>query len=148
MIWVFLGGGGFAAKTRLTGYWISLDFLGFSRPNRVFSMGYARFSPTKVSRGLFPQGRGANGRPRAWACGSAGLFMRGNISCFWFSARDCRPDLSRFGRLNPEAARSAAWRLKAGSRMRGPHPQPSPVPRRSPDEVRDQVRGRDERRGG
>jgi hypothetical protein len=31
-------------KTRLFDRWISLDFLGFSRPNRDFSMGYAGFS--------------------------------------------------------------------------------------------------------
>jgi hypothetical protein len=30
----------------------SLDFLGFSRPNRAFSMGYARFSLKEISRAL------------------------------------------------------------------------------------------------
>jgi hypothetical protein len=39
-VWVFLVGGRFAAKTLINGYWISLDFLGFSRPNRDLSMGY------------------------------------------------------------------------------------------------------------
>ncbi|HEV7478689.1 MAG TPA: hypothetical protein VGO05_00195, partial [Roseiarcus sp.] len=33
----------FAMETTFLGYWISLDFLGFSRPNRAFSMGYAEF---------------------------------------------------------------------------------------------------------
>jgi hypothetical protein len=37
----FLGPGRFAAKTPIASYWISLDFLGFSRPNRDLSMGYA-----------------------------------------------------------------------------------------------------------
>jgi hypothetical protein len=32
-IWVFLGGRHFAAKTFMLRYWISLDFLGFSRPD-------------------------------------------------------------------------------------------------------------------
>jgi hypothetical protein len=40
-VWVFLAPGRFAAKTRAHEGWISLDFLGFSRPNRDFSMGYA-----------------------------------------------------------------------------------------------------------
>ena len=39
-IWVSLACRRFAAKTPDFGGWISLDFLGFSRPNRDFSMGY------------------------------------------------------------------------------------------------------------
>jgi hypothetical protein len=35
-----LGRRRFAAKPKDYGYWISLDFLGFSRANRDFSMGY------------------------------------------------------------------------------------------------------------
>jgi hypothetical protein len=56
-IWVFLDHRGFAPngpKTRLGFPWISLDFLGFSRPNRDFSMGYAGFSAKKISRALLP----------------------------------------------------------------------------------------------
>jgi hypothetical protein len=40
-VWVFLAPGRFAAKARADERWILLDFLGFSRPNRDFSMGYA-----------------------------------------------------------------------------------------------------------
>ena len=36
----FLGPSWFAAKTRIYGYWIILDFFGFSRQNRDLSMGY------------------------------------------------------------------------------------------------------------
>jgi hypothetical protein len=43
-VWVFLGPGGLAAKTLDYNSWKRLDFLGFSRPNLVFSMGYAGFS--------------------------------------------------------------------------------------------------------
>jgi hypothetical protein len=43
-IWVFSGRGRLAVKTPIYDYWIFLDFLGFSRPNRDFSMGYAGFS--------------------------------------------------------------------------------------------------------
>jgi hypothetical protein len=42
----------FAAKTPFIGYWISLDFLGFSRPKRDLSMGYARFSLENFSQRL------------------------------------------------------------------------------------------------
>ncbi|HEY6518817.1 MAG TPA: hypothetical protein VIZ19_05545, partial [Roseiarcus sp.] len=41
LVWVFLGSGCFAAKTADYEGWISLDFLGFSRPNLDLSMGYA-----------------------------------------------------------------------------------------------------------
>ena len=40
-VWIFLGCGRSAAKSPGSGGWISLDFLGFSRPNRDLSMGYA-----------------------------------------------------------------------------------------------------------
>jgi hypothetical protein len=40
-IWVFLARRRFAAKTLGFGGWKSLDFLGFSRANLDFSMGYA-----------------------------------------------------------------------------------------------------------
>jgi hypothetical protein len=40
-VWVFLVRRGFGSKTPLKAYWNSLDFLGFSRPNRDFSMGCA-----------------------------------------------------------------------------------------------------------
>jgi hypothetical protein len=39
--WVFLAGRRFTAKTVVYEGWIVLDFLGFSRPNRDLSMGYA-----------------------------------------------------------------------------------------------------------
>jgi hypothetical protein len=35
-----LAHGLFAAKTPISSYWISLDFLGFSRPNLDLSVGY------------------------------------------------------------------------------------------------------------
>jgi hypothetical protein len=36
----FLGGSRFGREIPDSDYWISLDFLGFSRPNLDFSMGY------------------------------------------------------------------------------------------------------------
>jgi hypothetical protein len=53
-VWVFLGSGRLAAKTLLYEGWKGLDFLGFSRPNRAFSMGYAGFSLKEISRALLP----------------------------------------------------------------------------------------------
>jgi hypothetical protein len=40
-VWVFLAPGRFAAKTPADECWIVLDFLGFARPKRDFSMSYA-----------------------------------------------------------------------------------------------------------
>jgi hypothetical protein len=48
-----LGSGRFAAKTPNYERWISLDFLGFSRPDRDLSMSYEDFSREKNSRALF-----------------------------------------------------------------------------------------------
>jgi hypothetical protein len=52
-VWVFLDGGRFAAKGGDNARWILLDFLGFSRPNRDFSMGYCGLART-VFRGALP----------------------------------------------------------------------------------------------
>jgi hypothetical protein len=55
--------------------WISLDFLGFSRPNRDFSMGYAD-EAGNVFRSPFSALVEAMEREHAvWTCGRAGLFM-------------------------------------------------------------------------
>ena len=43
-VWVFLGPPHFGAETSVYEGWISLDFLGFSRPNPDLSMGCAGFS--------------------------------------------------------------------------------------------------------
>jgi hypothetical protein len=52
-IWFSLASGRFAAKPPDNAYWISLDFLGFSRPNQDLSMGYKDFS-RKVFSWPFP----------------------------------------------------------------------------------------------
>jgi hypothetical protein len=44
-----------------------LDFLGFSRPNRDFSMGYADFSAKNFSSRFFRRhGSAGTGAPRGW----------------------------------------------------------------------------------
>ena len=44
VIWVFLARSRFPAESAFGAYWIFLDFLGFSRPNRDLSMSYTGFS--------------------------------------------------------------------------------------------------------
>jgi hypothetical protein len=48
----FLAASPFGRKSPDLEHWIFLDFLGFSRPNRDFSMGYAGFSRDEISRAL------------------------------------------------------------------------------------------------
>jgi hypothetical protein len=71
----FLGAACLSTKTKDFRYWISLDFLGFSRPKRDLSMGCAGFSrKEKIAR--FP--RRSSRRDESRACGDgalAGLFM-------------------------------------------------------------------------
>jgi hypothetical protein len=75
-VWVFLGSGGLAAKTLVYGGWKGLDFLGFSRQNRAFSMGYAGFSLKEISRALFAATpKPWNGSPRFWPAERDGLVM-------------------------------------------------------------------------
>jgi hypothetical protein len=64
IVWDFLDRDCFAAKPLDYAYWIFLDFLGFSRPNRDFSMGCAAFCQTKISRALLPLGRRRRDRRR------------------------------------------------------------------------------------
>jgi hypothetical protein len=57
-------------ETTFLGYWISLDFLGFSRPNLAFSMGYAGFRWKFFPSGFSPlrgAGTEACGRSHAEA---------------------------------------------------------------------------------
>jgi hypothetical protein len=50
----FLESGSFAREIQIYGYWIRLDFLGFSRPNLDLSTGYAEFSREQFFRALLP----------------------------------------------------------------------------------------------
>jgi hypothetical protein len=51
-----LASGLLAAKALVLEGWKSLDFLGFSRPKRAFSMGYVGFSLKEISHALLPAG--------------------------------------------------------------------------------------------
>jgi len=69
-IWIFLASGRFAAKTTAKACWISLDFLGFSRPYRYFSMGYTEFCAKNFLRALCPWSRQPRTGLRFWRGGS------------------------------------------------------------------------------
>jgi hypothetical protein len=62
----FLGAWPFGRETPVFECWKSLDFLGFSRPNRAFSMSYGGFSLEEISTDLCRSsgggGMGASGR--------------------------------------------------------------------------------------
>jgi hypothetical protein len=101
-IWVFLARGRFAAKAPFGTSWILLDFLGFSRPNRDFSMGYARFGGKNFSPS-FSAGVGAPERaPAVLAWGCAGLFIGASLIQFLISCNELSSGLFPFGRLNPK----------------------------------------------
>jgi hypothetical protein len=74
-VWVFLGSGRLAAKTLVYGGWKDLDFLGFSRPNRAFSMSYAGFSLKEISCALLPPRQNRGTATPDLACGKDGLVM-------------------------------------------------------------------------
>jgi hypothetical protein len=69
-----LAHGRLTAKNPVFEGWKSLDFLGFSRPNRAFSMGYAGFSLKEISRALLPAA--APGQEQGFVtCKDAGLVI-------------------------------------------------------------------------
>jgi hypothetical protein len=70
-----LAAGCFAAKTPDYGYWILLDFLGFSRLNLDLSMGYGTLSENNFSLPFPGVESAVEGSIRPRAYGSAELFM-------------------------------------------------------------------------
>jgi hypothetical protein len=75
-VWISLGPPPFRRKMPDKNRWIALDFLGFSRPNRAFSMACARFSQKENSCALFRQER--------WA----GPGLRGSRKAQRYSSRE------------------------------------------------------------
>jgi hypothetical protein len=61
--WVLLDPGVFPAKIPVYGYWILLDFLGFSRPNLDLSKGYAAKTSKDFFTSFLPVTRGAAPEP-------------------------------------------------------------------------------------
>jgi hypothetical protein len=63
------------AETQAYDRWISLDFLGFSRPNLDLSMGYGGFSLEVFSSRFFPQRSQRGQRLTILEGEGAGLFI-------------------------------------------------------------------------
>jgi hypothetical protein len=73
--WFFLASRHFAAKTPPFDRWFSLDFLGFSRPNRDLSTRYTGFSLKNFSSRFIPGVRIAETRTPILEGDGAGLFI-------------------------------------------------------------------------
>ena len=120
-IWIFLARRRSAAKTPDFGGWISLDFLGFSRPKRDLSMGYAEFSLKNFSVRFSPKSDAPKRKPAVLAaerrdCSSAELnpisdFPQGIVSSSpvavggWDSASPSWPGLTRPPTRTPQPRR-------------------------------------------
>ena len=84
-IWVFLAGGRCVAKITAKACWIFLDFLGFSRPDPAFSIGYTEFSAKKFSARFFPCAGGFRRRNSLLARGRAGLLIGPSLTLILIS---------------------------------------------------------------
>jgi hypothetical protein len=109
-IWIFLARARFGLKAPADERWILLDFLGFSRLNRAFSMGYTGFSPENFFSALFPglclpdwQTTDLERRKRKTVHGAS-------IPCFRFFLKQLSPTAFAFGRLPPGA--NCPWARK------------------------------------
>jgi hypothetical protein len=114
----------FAAKPADFAYWILLDFLGFSRQNRDFSMGYVGFSLDEFSRASV-----ALEAPR-WAglrdhVEKRRIVHGANLSCFLIFCKELSPEPFLFGRLNPIATRARAPFFAGASRCAKPAKNPA-----------------------
>jgi hypothetical protein len=105
-VWVFLGPRPFAAKALVYGGWKSLDFLGFFRPKRAFSMGYAGFSLKEISRAIPAVERSPRRERAVEAMRKGGIAHGTSVTRFLILSKKLSPRPLPFGRLNPKAARS------------------------------------------
>jgi hypothetical protein len=111
VIWVFLARSRFAAETAVHNYWILLDFLGFSRPNLDFSMGYTGFSLKKFSRPL-PWTFEPPERTAADEVCKGRLVHAASLTLFLILRNWLSRQPFRFRRLRPKAGRFN-WRGRA-----------------------------------
>ena len=105
LVWIFLDSARFGTKTPDFERWISLDFLGFSRPNRDLSMSYMDFSREKNSRALF-RGSSAGTGPRApWAFRRRRIAHPSSLALFLVFRNRLYP-IRFLSALQPKARRS------------------------------------------
>jgi hypothetical protein len=101
----FLGLGLFGrGNPRLWG-WKGLDFLGFSRPNRAFSMGYAGFSLKEISRAPFAAEPERERLLTIFACGEGRIGHRASVIQFLLFCKKLLSEPFLSGRLHPKETR-------------------------------------------
>jgi hypothetical protein len=109
-----LGNPRFSLVKRRKQGWKSLDFLGFSRPNRAFSMGYEGRSGRNILRSAARRNcEGKAARAAAGARGSA--LKRGAV----FSHRNTNTTISVFLQLLPIGAAASNQRWRGIGRFAG-----------------------------
>src|SRR5260370_20962037 len=89
-IWVFLDGACFAANLPVYEGWKHLDFLGFSRPNLYFSIGYERFRGKNFSRPFPCRSRRPEREPAVEAMWKVRLHQARLNYLLIFRNRNCR----------------------------------------------------------
>ena len=82
-VWIFLALGSLFAENPDYGGWICLDFLGFSRPNRDLSMGYAG----KAQKNFFRRLPAFQARGRVPSHSERRIVHGPSLMGFWFTAR-------------------------------------------------------------
>jgi hypothetical protein len=78
----FLGPGAVQPRKPCFEGWKSLDFLGFSRPSRAFSMGYAGFSLEEFLAPFCPAAEPRERRPTILGCGKGRIGHRATLLLF------------------------------------------------------------------
>src|SRR3984957_14162478 len=104
----FLGTSRFAAKTLGFGGWKSLDFLGFSRPNRDLSMGYTRFSEDFFSSRFCRRERAVETAAPRFGTRKGWIVHGGKLSVISDFLQEIAVRALSFRRLHPKANRSSS----------------------------------------
>jgi hypothetical protein len=114
-VWVFLARGRFAAKTPAYEPWISLDFLGFSRPDRDFSMGYADFSGKNFSPSFSAGTEAPEREPHGLGMRKRRIVHGSSLPRFLIFCKSLSSEQFPFGRLDSTATRTRSQMNAAGS---------------------------------
>jgi hypothetical protein len=94
-------------KPQVLGYWISLDFLGFSRPDRDLSMGYAKKPEKNFSSRFCRRERSVETAAHDLGMAKGRIAHAASLTKFLIFCTRLPPAPFPFGRLNPKAARSS-----------------------------------------
>ena len=110
-IWVFLAARRFAAKTPVKAYWICLDFLGFSRQNLDFSMGYTGSGEKFFFRAPFAFGSGSAAEaPAVEAMRKGGIIHGASLIIFLIYGKQ----LSFWLAFRPRQIQRPLWAVETG----------------------------------